>query len=255
MKFQELCEIKKAETLLEDTFKITIFSPNISKNAKPGMFLNILCGDKTLRRPISILSADGINGLVSFAFQIKGEGTLWMSERKQGEKLDVLGPLGNFFKLEKDSHNIFVGGGIGVPPIIFAANSYRGNSNVILGFRNKERIILLDELKYRHSLCVLTDDGSFGEKGFVNIELEKELEKHTNSTVYACGPDVMLKKVVETANKFNAKSYISLESRMACGIGACLCCATKIKNGNEIEYQHICKNGPVFSGEEVVFNV
>ncbi|MGP1361863.1 MAG: dihydroorotate dehydrogenase electron transfer subunit [Candidatus Fimenecus sp.] len=254
MKFQELCEIKTIKKLIEDTVKMTIHSSNISKNIKPGMFLNILCGDNILRRPISVLSSDKLTGLVSFAFQIKGEGTRWLSNRKEGEYIDVLGPLGNPFEIDNNVHNIFVGGGIGVPPIIFAANSCKKNSSVILGFRNKERIILLDELNSENDIFILTDDGSFGEKGFVNIALEKELNKYENSTIYACGPDIMLKKVVETANKFNAKSYVSLESRMACGLGACLCCATKIKIGNEIEYKHICKDGPIFLGQEVVFD-
>lgn len=254
MKYQELCEIKKIEKLKEDIFKIIIVSKNIAANTLPGMFLNIRCGDKTLRRPISILSIDKENGLVSFAFQIKGEGTLWLSKRKQGELIDVLGPLGNGFNIENEGHNIFVGGGIGVPPIIFAANSCIKNSSVILGFRNKERLILLDELKNKNKLSIMTDDGSFGEKGFVTDALEKELHKYENSTIYACGPDLMLKNIVKTAESFNVRCYVSLESRMACGIGACLCCAVKINTGNEIEYKHVCKNGPVFLGQEVVFD-
>ena len=174
-----------------------------------------------------------------------------MSEMKSGTDVDILAPLGNGFKIEKGKRYCLIGGGIGVPPMLYTAKQTE-NPLVITGFRNKSLVILQDDFKKAGAELVLaTDDGSAGVHGFVTDILKEKINEFDE--VCACGPTPMLKAVAAVCKENNKPCQISLEERMACGIGACLVCAVKVrKNGEEI-MQHVCKNGPVFNAEEVVF--
>ena len=174
-----------------------------------------------------------------------------MSEMKSGTDVDILAPLGNGFKIEKGKRYCLIGGGIGVPPMLYTAKQTE-NPLVITGFRNKSLVILQDDFKKAGAELVLaTDDGSAGVHGFVTDILKERI--NDVDEVCACGPTPMLKAVAAVCQENNKPCQISLEERMACGIGACLVCAVKVrKNGEEI-MQHVCKNGPVFNAEEVVF--
>ena len=245
----QICEITLAKEIAKDTFDFTIFCPELAKKSKVGQFVHIYLPHRTLRRPISIcdISKDSLR----IVFQIRGEGTRELANFKKGDKLDVLGPLGKGFNLkDKSKKALLVGGGIGVPPLLATAKHYGENATVAVGFRNKESVILEKDFTENNcKLKIATDDGSYGHNGLV-IDL---FEGEKPDIIYACGPQAMLKAVADFAKKNGIECEISLEERMACGIGACLGCATKLLDENEKEYfGHVCKDGPVFDYKKVV---
>ena len=215
-----------------------------------GQFAHVYVPGKSLRRPISICDARG--GELRLVYQIKGEGTKIMSQMKAGETADVLVPLGNGFRLGSGKRYALIGGGIGVPPMLYTAAKC-DDPLVITGFRSKSLVILQDDfVSAGAELMLCTDDGTAGKKGFVTDLLRENIDRVDE--VCACGPTPMLRAIADVCREFGKPCQISLEERMACGIGACLVCAVRVrKNGEEI-MQHVCKNGPVFNAEEVVFN-
>ena len=149
-----------------------------------------------------------------------------------------------------------VGGGIGVPPMLQTAKHYGSNATAILGFRDKDKIVLTEDFE-RSGIRVMlaTDDGSAGHHGLVTDLLKVRLEEEKPDIVYACGPKVMLKIVAKMCAEYNVRCQVSLEERMACGVGACLGCATPIRRDDgSVTYLHVCKDGPVFEAERVVFD-
>ena len=252
---QAYFKIQSVEKLNASTYSFVIDCPVLARESWCGRFVNIQCGEKTLRRPISISEIDQANGTITIVFEVRGEGTAWLATRKAGDELNILGPLGNGFFPDKDKPAIFIGGGIGCPPMLGAAQDYGENAEAILGFRSKEQLILLDKFKRCcQSIAVTTNDGSYGTKGFVTDILKDKLHEKPNSVVYACGPMPMLKGVAAMCAEYNVQCYVSLEQRMGCGIGACLVCACKTKEQDGEHMRHVCKNGPVFDAKEVDFN-
>jgi len=253
-------EILKVEELIPSIYRIVVKSNYTAANARPGQFINIKCGDGNstlLRRPISICSVDREKNTFDIVFQIKGTGTRILSQKKVGDRLNFIGPLGNSFELsEKYQRIVLVGGGIGIFPLLYLLESKCALSKTsFLGFRNKECVVLEDEFKRSaDKIYVSTDDGSYGHKGIITDLLKNYLEKNAVDIIYACGPTPMMKKVADIALERAIKCQVSLEQRMACGIGACLVCACKTKYGNEWDYRHVCKDGPVFWSDEVVFD-
>lgn len=245
--------IKKAQTA-EDTFDLTLSCRELCDLANPGQFVHISVPGFFLRRPISICDIDKNKGTIRIVFQIKGKGTDSLSKFEVGERLDMLGPLGIGFKLlETDKKVITVGGGIGTPPMLAVAKYYGENATAISGFRTKDLVILQDDFKVQGNKTILcTDDGTAGEKGFVTDALTRCIKKEKPDMIYACGSVVMLKAVSEIAKENEISCQISLEERMACGVGACLGCAVKMTRGGREFYGHVCKNGPVFDSKEVV---
>ena len=247
---QNFTLVKKQESA-KGIFDFTVKNPQLSQRAKPGQFAHIKVPGKQLRRPISICDAD--EETIRLVFAIKGEGTEILSDAKVGDTLDIIAPLGHGFTLEEGKRYCFVGGGIGVPPLYFAARQTKAPL-VITGFRNKELVILQDDFKSIDGceLILTTDDGSAGVHGFVTDVLKEKINEFDE--VCACGPMVMLKAVAELCEKFDKPCQVSLEERMGCGVGACLVCACKTKNKKgEERYSHVCKRGPVFKSKEVVF--
>ena len=237
----------KNEEIADGIFDWIVENPNLSKLAQPGQFAHVKVPGKTLRRPISI--CDATENALRRVFQVKGEGTEIMSKIKTGEEVEILAPLGNGFKVEKGKKYCFIGGGIGVPPMLYAAKQAE-NPLVITGFRDKSLVILQEDFKKNGAEVVLTtDDGSAGVHGFVTDVLKERLSDIDE--VCACGPIPMLKAISEIC-KGKVPCQISLEERMGCGIGACLVCACKTKLHGEEGYTHVCKNGPVYNAEEVV---
>ena len=214
-----------------------------------GQFAHVYVPGKSLRRPISVCDCSG--GILRLVYQVKGEGTRIMSAMKPEELVDVLVPLGNGFDIKKGKKYCLIGGGIGVPPMLYTAKQCDAPL-AITGFRDKSLVILQEDFRSAGAETVLvTDNGTAGSKGFVNDVLMERIDEIDE--VCACGPTPMLKAVAEVCKANKKPCQISLEERMACGIGACLVCAVKVrKNGEEI-MQHVCKNGPVFNAEEVVF--
>lgn len=243
-------ELIKNEEIAEGIFDWTVKNPKLSSIAKAGQFAHVAVPGKTLRRPISICDAD--NDTLRLVFQVKGEGTQIMSQQKVGTYTDIIAPLGNGFKFEKGKRYCLIGGGIGVPPMLYTAKQTE-NPLVITGFRSKDLVILQDDFKNAGAELVLTtDDGTAGIHGFVTDVLKEKINEVDE--ICACGPIPMLRAISQIAKEFNKPCQVSLEERMGCGVGACLVCACKVRQANgEEEYLHVCKNGPVFNAEEVVF--
>lgn len=242
-------EILENTRIADGIFDMRVKNDVIAPLAVCGQFAHVYVPSKTLRRPISI--CDNQDGVLRLVYQVKGEGTRLMSQMKKGDSVDILAPLGNGFKIEQGKRYCFIGGGIGVPPMLYAAKQTE-NPLVITGFRTSSLIILQDDFKNIGAELVLTtDDGSAGRHGFVTDVLKEKLGEFDE--VCACGSTPMLKAVAALCAENNKPCQVSLEERMACGIGACLVCAVKIKRDGRELTLHVCKDGPVFNAEEVVF--
>jgi len=262
--------VNRQETITPGYRLLSFHSPEIASAATPGQFLMLKIDrsfDPLLPRPMSLHSIikDG-NRCIGFTilYKIVGRGTRLLSEKRSGDKLGIIGPLGKGFNLDRLTPGyepIIVGGGIGTAPLLFLACELveRGWSpSVFLGANSKEELLRLDEFE---SLGVTprvsTDDGSKGEKGMVTDLLGSYLggSKGVQGEVFACGPPLMLKEVVSLVRRYGLNSQLSLEQRMACGLGACLGCVVRIKSkkGNQLSYQRVCTEGPVFNGEDVLW--
>ncbi|AIF43822.1 dihydroorotate dehydrogenase electron transfer subunit [Virgibacillus sp. SK37] len=247
--------IKKVEMLITerriialDTVELTLKNRHISQTARPGQFLHILVEGQTLRRPLSIAAIDKEAETVTVLFKINGSGTKKLSEYQKGMYLDVLGPNGNRFPIENDDKTILlIGGGIGVPPMYFLGSHLvnQGKKVIsILGFQSADHVFYEKEFQALGRTIIVTNDGSYGEKGFVTDAL---LMIDDFDCYYTCGPIPMLQAV--TAKLSDCSGFISLEERMGCGIGACFACV--IPTNDHCGYKKICKDGPVFHSKEV----
>lgn len=254
-------KLLKKEELKPEIFKFSVQADEIVNTARPGNFIEIRVNDDIepfLRRPISIYNMDKEKGILEFIFQVKGKGTTILAKRNEGEAIDIVGPLGfGTFKYSSYENLAIIGGGIGVFPLYeLAKNAKNENKNVntYLGFRNKDLVVLENEFTQVSSqLTITTDDGSYSQKGFAIDFLKKDIETGKIDSIYACGPLPMLRAVRELALEKNIPCQISLEERMACGLGVCLGCAVKTaKSSKEApEYWHVCKAGPVFQAKDV----
>ncbi len=254
-------QIVDMEMLCQDVFKMTIKSEYVAANALPGQFVNIKCGeiDALLRRPISICDVDKANNTFDIVFQIKGNGTEKLCHKCVGD-VDIMAPLGNPFLIDDKYKNIcVVGGGIGTFPLLYLLKSSKAdNKTALLGFRTKAAVVLENQFRAAaQNVEMATDDGTYGNKAFVTDLLEQrilELSKlgQKLDIVYTCGPMPMMRKVAAIAEKNNIACQVSMEQRMGCGIGACLVCACKTKQGeDDWGFSHVCKDGPVFWSTEV----
>ena len=256
-----MAELIFKENLKPDIYKFTVKAEEIVKIAKPGQFLNIRVNNEIeplLRRPISIYNLDREKGILEFIFQVKGRGTRILSERIVGDKIDILGPLGyGSFKFEEYNNIAIIGGGIGIFPLYELAKEAKEkgkNVSTYLGFRNKDLVTLEKEfMQVSNNLTITTDDGSYKEKGFAIDFLKKDVKEKNIECIFACGPLPMLKAVKEYSALNDLLCQISLEERMACGLGVCLGCAVKTARSpkDAPEYWHVCKAGPVFMAKDV----
>ena len=257
MKIERNCKIV-SKTQMGDAIYMVLEVGDMVRTSlnMPGQFVHIKCGaGLLLRRPISICSCqeDDPEDLLAIAFEVRGEGTAWLAGRSVGDTLDVLGPLGNGFQIEREGRYLLVGGGIGVPPMRGCAQYTHGKSTAILGFRSKEKAILTNCFQDECAkVLYATDDGSLGYHGFVDTLVRQELEgDRAYDAVLACGPKPMLRNVAKVAGEFDVPCQVSMEERMGCGIGACLVCACDMRDGAR---KHVCKDGPVFNAREVDWN-
>lgn len=247
--------IKSKINIAKGIYDIWVDCPQIAAESKPGQFIDVKCEDFTLRRPISICDIDAQNGAIRLIFEVRGAGTAWLAEKNAGDSIDLLGPLGNGFSLGKtDRPAVFVGGGIGVPPLLGAAIPFGGNATAILGFRSADAVILKTDFeKAGAAVTLCTDDGTAGFHGLVTSPFEQRLNDAPCSVVFACGPKQMLKAIAQICEKRKIDCFVSMEERMACGVGACLSCACKVKSEGREKYLHVCKNGPVFNASTIVW--
>ncbi len=242
--------------ITKDIFCMELQCNEIAKIAVPGQFINLYCkeGQMLLPRPISICEIDKEKGIVTIVYALVGKGTRSFSRLEKGDTIKVLGPLGNGFTIDQSVEtHILIGGGIGVPPLVELAKNLKGKIYAVLGFA--EDPILVKELEsHGAKVFVATDSGNVGFKGNVIDLLKKENIK--GHMVYSCGPKPMLKAVSKWAEYMGIRAQISMEERMACGIGVCVGCTCKIKKEDEDDWQNrkVCTDGPVFWSKEVIWD-
>lgn len=245
--------IRRHELVGPDIWRMEIELPRTARDARPGQFINIKINDNTklLRRPISIGGTDPGRGIVEIFYRVVGEGTALLSRLRAGDTIDSLGPLGTGFTIP-DGHFVGVGGGVGTPPMLFAARSAKpGQMTVVIGGRSKAEVFWKDYFpKTVRELIVTTDDGSCGIKGFSISVLPDLFAKGDVKEVMTCGPNIMMKKVAELAENAGIYCEVSLERRMGCGTGGCLACVCDKKDGSG--HFKVCKDGPVFDAKEVI---
>ena len=225
--------------------------------AVPGQFISMYTNDgtKLLPRPISICEIDKEKGALRVVYRVTGEqtGTKQFSEMKAGDTIPVIGPLGNGFPLEKAEGKkaFLMGGGIGVPPILELSKQLNCEKQIIMGYRDANTF-LKEQFDENGTVYVSTEDGSVGTKGNVMDAIREN--GLTADIIFACGPTQMLRAIKNFAEENGIECYISLEERMACGIGACLACVCKSKekdHHSNVHNKRICKDGPVFLSTEV----
>lgn len=257
-KKRENCTVVSQECIAAGIYSLWIQTEKIAADAKPGQFVSMYTKDKTklLPRPISICEIDKEQGRLHLVYRVTGEntGTEEFSRLQPGDTLPVIGPLGNGFPVEKaEGKRVFLmGGGIGVPPILELAKEMNcAEKQIVVGYRDCHTF-LREEFEAAGTLYISTEDGSVGTKGNVMDAIrEKKLQA---DMIYACGPTPMLRAIKQYAEENNIECYISLEERMACGIGACLSCVCKSREKDahsNVNNKRICKDGPVFLSTEV----
>ncbi len=232
-------------------------STTLARQARPGQFSSVYTQDKSvlLPRPISICETDAANGRLRIVYRVAGKGTAEFSGYEAGRRVDILGVLGNGFPLEKaEGKRVFLmGGGIGIPPMLALAKAVEGAASVdvIVGYRDRELFLAEDLARYA-PVHIATEDGSVGTKGNVmNVIEEEKLEV---DVIFACGPMPMLRAVKQYAAQKGIEAYISLEERMACGVGACLGCVVRTRetdHHSHVNNARICTDGPVYAAEDV----
>ena len=254
MKKKERAVVLSQECIATDIYSMWIETPDIAAEAIPGQFITLYTkdADKLLPRPISLCEIDKENGRLRIVYRIAGAGTKEFSAYKAGDAVEIMGPLGNGFPLEEaEGKKVFlIGGGIGIPPMLETAKQLNAKKTAVLGYRDE--LFLNEEFAKYTDVYVATEDGSSGTKGNVlNAIQEKALEA---DVIFACGPTPMLRALKEYAAANHITCWISMEERMACGIGACLACVCKSKDidaHSQVHNKRVCKDGPVFLSTEV----
>ena len=257
-KFQETVTVVSQKQIGTGIYDLPIQTKEIAAAAKAGQFVSVYSNDasKLLPRPISLCGIDRKAGTLRLVYRVTGEhtGTEEFSRLQAGDTMKIMGPLGNGFTVEKGRKTFLIGGGIGVPPMLQLAKEMKDageNFQIVMGYRDAGTF-LLDEFKEQGESFVATEDGSVGTKGNV---LDAIRENHLDADViYACGPTPMLRALKAYAEEQNMTCYVSMEERMACGIGACLACvcnSTEKDAHSNVKNKRICKEGPVFNAKEV----
>ena len=259
-------KILENREIAPERYKMVLSAPQIARQTKPGQFIHVRVSKSfppLLRRPFSVHRLEGQK--IELLYRVVGEGTKILSGKKKGEYLDILGPLGNGYRLpsatSKVSDIILVAGGTGVASLLFLAESISVPDSelsilVLIGAKSREE--LLSEGDFRRLGCrveVATENGTKGYKGLVSNLLEKFLPLSGDKSkplVFACGPTEMLKRIGEISRRHRFPCQVSLEERLACGVGACLGCVVKAK-GSTYTYKRVCKDGPVFNAGELIW--
>jgi dihydroorotate dehydrogenase electron transfer subunit len=277
---QTKAKILSQKKITKDIFKICLDAPDICRTARPGQFINIRLTemkDPLLRRPFSIHRIDG--DTLEILLRVVGRGTDLLTKLRRNTTLDILGPLGHGFTISDRSAAVLIAGGMGTAPLVMLAQELlkKGKRVFCLIGAEKKSVILCEEecRSLGAKVYVSTDDGSHGFKGFVTtllVSLLDEGQLPQDAQYYSCGPDAMLRALVPIVNSRNLSCQVSLEEKMACGIGACLSCVCKvepdialakrglkeshIQTSPDFPYGHalVCSDGPVFDLEEVIWD-
>jgi len=263
MIIQDKAKILANLKIIDKYYKLILSSSQVAKGVQPGQFIMARVTEATellLRRPFSIHRVK--EEKIEILYEVVGKGTKLLSEKKPGEYLDILGPLGNGFDInlkngEQKPKILLVAGGLGVAPLLFLAEQLIIHNlrplAVLIGAKTKRQILCKKEFKELGlGVKISTDDGSKGFKGKITDLLRDFLSK-TNTqqlvTIYACGPKKMLREISLISKEYKASIFGSLEENLGCGVGVCLGCVIKTKGG----YKRVCKDGPVFNLKEVVW--
>ena len=225
------------EKIAKDTFKL-VFSSDINEILS-GQFVSILCKNKTLRRPFSV--ADFDENKITVLYKVRGGGTREIQSLNKNDEIDFLAPLGKPFSTENVNSALLIGAGIGIAPMLVLKkelNSKNIKNFLITGFKTRDEVIKG------------SDRTVIG--GSVLDDVEKVIRDSKPDTIYSCGPLIILKSVSELGIKYNIKTQIAMEKVMACGIGVCRGCVIELKNGKNAS---VCKDGPVFNGEEIKWRI
>ena len=272
--FEETAEVLAHVTHPGDQFVLRVLAPKTAENSKPGQFVHLrVSGERALRRPISIMLTDPERGTVDLLYKVIGEGTHLLSERKVGDTIPMLGPIGKPFDLsDKSKRYILIGGGVGIPPMIFAADQLQGKakcivfagsevefpfalkpSTMILPGVNGNAILAIRSLEERDIPSRLASNaGLYGcYEGHVPNLARDYLaalneEERSSCVLLSCGPHPMLHAVARVGREFDLPTYLSLEEHMACGIGGCAGCVVKTLEEGVEKYRRVCVDGPVF---------
>jgi dihydroorotate dehydrogenase electron transfer subunit len=261
--YQARAKIIANQRVAPDYYRLVIEAPLLSRAALPGQFVHVRVGnryDPLLRRPFSINTCDQGRGYLYLLYRVVGSGTELLAAKLPGEELDILGPLGKGFTWEQEMENIVVvGGGIGIAPLLGAAQTAFNQGKrvlTLLGARNAA--YLVDQREFAavsQDLWLATDDGSIGYQGPVTHLLAQLLQEQAVDLVLACGPHAMLQAVAGITRELGVKCQVSLEERMGCGLGACRGCACRVKTDTgQLQYKMVCHDGPVFAAEEVMWD-
>ena len=244
-----------SQTIIAENVYDLLLETDLAMDVRPGQFVGVYPNNAStlLPRPISICEADKERKRLRLVYRVLGKGTEEFASYHSGDTLDVIGVLGNGFPLEKaDGKSVFIiGGGIGIPPMLQLTKELKSDKKIVLGYRN-ENVCLLEEFSHYGKVYIATEDGSVGSKGNVMDAIwENGLSA---DIIMACGPLPMLRAIKQYAADNNIEAYISLEERMACGVGACLGCVCKTKevdHHSHVNNARICTDGPVFEASEV----
>ena len=256
----EMGKVISQEMLQEGIYSLWI-KTEIGKVAVPGQFVSLFSRDgaKKLPRPISLCEIDAESSALRLVYRVVGKGTEELSRYRAGDEIKIMGPLGNGFPLEgcQDQQVILVGGGIGVPPMLETAKALsrkglrKQQIMAVMGYRDSHTF-LTEEFQKVATLVIATDDGSLGTQGTVIDAMNAE--GITGDRIFSCGPKPMLRGVKAYGLEHQIETYVSMEERMACGVGACLGCvcqSTDVDEHSQVKNKRVCKDGPVFLSTEV----
>lgn len=251
-KYRETAVVLRQEQMTADVYDLWLSCPQIASEAAAGQFVAVYCKNDSLilPRPISICQVDAETSAIRLVYRVVGKGTDEFRTYVAGDQVEVMGPLGNGFP-KKEKKAFLIGGGIGIPPMLELARELNCEKQIILGYRDGETFLEPELAKYG-TTYMATEDGSVGTKGNV---LDAIRENGLDAEViYACGPTPMLRAIKAFGEERGIETWLSLEEKMACGIGACLACVCKSKEKDEhtnVHNKRICKDGPVFLAGEV----
>lgn len=248
-KYKGIAVVKSQEKIATDVYSMVLECEEVAKQAKAGQFVSLYCKDKSalLPRPISICEIGETT--LRIVYRVVGKGTNEFCNLIENDTVEIMGPLGNGFPIE-EGKAILIGGGIGIPPMLELAKTLKCEKDIVLGYRDE--VFLEKEFEAYGTVSIASEDGKTGVQGNVLDAIAQKGIK--GEVIYACGPTPMLRAIQAYAIEKGIKAYLSLEEKMACGIGACLACTCKtneIDHHTNVDNKRICKDGPVFEAREI----